>query len=388
MNIAVLFDTYLSDRKGLFAAIVNRTKNLMKFSDCSIHMYCLQARPGGLNRLLRKHKAQSFINTLHTEGLTFHIMWYRRYFIDDVLTKRFNRPPLLFRNWVKKHLYVFSTYDLITAHSAKCGEMARLVKNKYEIPYFVTWHGTDTHTVPFRSSSLMNYITIIMQSASCNFFVSKALSEIAYSFASGFKAEILYNGVSDNFVRYDTNKRNKLREKYGIGTNKVIAFAGNLVPVKNVILLPEIFSKVKSKVSNQLLFWIIGDGFQKIVVEEEMREREVDCVFWGNRPLAEMPDLMNCVDVLVLPSKNESFGLVLVEALACGANAVGSKVGGIPEVIGEENTFGLDDDFVDNISDRIVYILKNDVKQDIKKEFSWKETARKEYNIYKTFIYK
>ena len=386
MKIAVLFDTYLNNRMGLFNAIVNRTKSLVDVSDCTIHMYCLQARPSGLNRLIRRLPNQSYDDILYTEGLTFHIMWYKRYLLDDVLANKFHRPPFLFRRWAKRNISVFSSYDIVTAHSTRCGEMARLINKKYGIPYFVTWHGTDIHTTPFLSSSLRCYVTTILQAAACNFFVSEALRDIAYSFATNFKSEILYNGVSDSFMRFDEKKREELRGRYGVGSNKVVAFVGNVIPVKNVMILPQIFKEVKKEIPNHLLFWIVGDGLHKAIVEEEMKKRNVECVFLGNRPLSEMPDLMNCIDVLVLPSKNESFGLVLVEAMACGAKAVGSRVGGIPEVIGEENTFEIDDEFVQNISRRIVYLLMNEVRQEVKKEFNWKETALKEYRIYCGFL--
>ena len=386
MKIAVLFDTYLNNRKGLFNAIVNRTKHLMTVSDCIVDMFCLQARPGGLNRLFVKRCDQEYGSVLQTDGLTFHIKWYRRYLIEDILSNRFHHPPRLFRRWVRRNISEFSSYDIITAHSARCGEMARLINEAYGIPFFVTWHGTDIHTTPFISSMLREYISSIMQSATCNFFVSKALMNVANSFATGFKSEVLYNGVSDAFVKFDSHKREELRNQYGVKQSRVLAFAGNLIPIKNVMLLPSIFREVKKQVSCHLSFWVIGDGFQRSTLETEMKNLGIDCTFFGNRPLSEMVDLMNCIDVLVLPSRNESFGLVLVEAMACGANVVGSKVGGIPEVIGEENTFELDDSFVASISQRIVYFLQNDVRQEVNKDFNWEKTALKEYRIYNSLL--
>ena len=82
-----------------------------------------------------------------------------------------------------------------------------------------------------------------------------------------------------------------------------------------------------------------------------------------------MQDLLNSIDVLVLPSINEGLPLITVEALACGANVVGSRVGGIPESIGEDNAFALGDSFVDAISDRIVEMLENSVVQPLSPVF-------------------
>lgn len=85
---------------------------------------------------------------------------------------------------------------------------------------------------------------------------------------------------------------------------------------------------------------------------------------------------------MVLPSLNEGLPLVTVEALACGANAVGSCVGGIPEVLGEDNVFSLGDMFTYNIADRIVYLLNNRIEQKLKPCFSWERTAELESKIY------
>ena len=383
MRIAVLFDTYLEDRKGLFNAIMNRSKCLMAMPDCDVDMICLQGRQAGLNKILRHSVRREYVDTFQEGDIVFKVVWYKRYLLDDILFNRYHRPHFLFRKWAKKYAAQFQDYDIVTAHSARCGELARLINKQYGVPYYVTWHGTDIHTTPFQSVRLRNYVTDILTSASCNFFVSKALSEIALQFASSFKYEILYNGVSEDFVKYDEVKRRAIRQKYGILDNKVVAFVGNVISVKNVLLLPPIFDIVKKRYSKAVSFWIIGDGNQRKAVEEGMRERDIECTFWGNMAPADMPNMMNCIDVLVLPSKNESFGLVLVEAMACGANVVGSMVGGIPEVIGDENVFEFGDDFVSNISERILFFLTNEIEQKVDKRFDWKETAKVEYSIYK-----
>lgn len=383
MRIAILFDTYLNDRKGLFNAIMNRSHNLSEIPGVTIDMFCLQARPVGLNKLIRRASKRDFIDTFQEGDVTFRVIWYNRYATDDVLFNRLHCPPILFRVWAKKHRAAFKDYDIITAHSARCGEVARLINKQYGTPFFVTWHGTDIHTTPFLSASLRKYVSDILQSATCNFFVSKALSEIALKFAQRFRYEILYNGVSDKFHRYDESERKTLRQKYGAEGSKVVAFVGNLISVKNVTLLPEIYQRVAEKYPGTLSFWIIGDGKQRQLVESGMKERKVSCVFWGNMSPSYMPLFMNCIDVLVLPSRNESFGLVLVEAMACGANAVGSRVGGIPEVIGADNTFDLDDNFVTKISERILYFLTHEVEQTVDNKFNWRETAKLEYSIYK-----
>ena len=90
---------------------------------------------------------------------------------------------------------------------------------------------------------------------------------------------------------------------------------------------------------------------------------------------------MNCIDVLILPSKNEGLPLVTVEALRCGTNVVGSNVGGIKEVIGKENVFDLNDNFSEHISNRVIQMLNNKLDQDASDEFVWENVIEKEFKI-------
>lgn len=382
MKIAVLFDANLNNRKGLFNAVINRTKYLISIPDCEVDVYSLQARPAGLNKLVKRQQEHIFKDILDIDGIKVHIIWYKRYLLDDILTSHHHNSSFLFMMWAKRILSTFSPYDIITAHSARCGEVARLASRRFNVPFFVTWHGTDIHTSPFLSKSFMGFTTEILRSANLNFFVSEALRDKALSIVPCIKSEILYNGISDGFIKYDDHKRNIVRLQYGVDKCKTIAFVGNLVPIKNVCVLPEIFQIIKRNYQGNLSFWIVGDGFLRKQLECEMESRKICCHFLGNRPSSEMPDIMNCIDVLILPSVNEGLPLVTIEAISCGANVVGSCVGGIPEVIGMSNAFDLDSEFVTNISNRILYMLTNNVVQTVSERFNWNLTAIKEQNIY------
>ena len=128
--------------------------------------------------------------------------------------------------------------------------------------------------------------------------------------------------------------------------------------------------------------------------------------FFGNQPSPAMPDIMNCIDVLVLPSLNEGLPLVCAEALSCGAAVVGSDVGGIAEVIGSENVVPLvshydngspsdnvpppgshseglsrlyDDSFVNGMAEKVVAALVGQSpSQTLPADISWARTAAQE----------
>ena len=93
---------------------------------------------------------------------------------------------------------------------------------------------------------------------------------------------------------------------------------------------------------------------------------------------------MNCIDVLVLPSRREGLPLVSLEAIKCGAGVVASSGVGASEYIGRDNVFDITDpDFTERISRRAVAMLKGEVPpQTLDKEMTWAETAQHENAIY------
>lgn len=147
----------------------------------------------------------------------------------------------------------------------------------------------------------------------------------------------------------------------------------------------EISKVLAAQHDGPLKFWIIGDGKLRKSVENDFASgSELPVKFWGNVPAEDMPGIMNCIDVLVLPSLNEGLPLVCAEALSCGANVVGSEVGGIPEIIGKTNTVlhpeAKDDTFVSAVASKVSTLLQTPEPQSLPAYISWKSTAQKEYD--------
>lgn len=96
------------------------------------------------------------------------------------------------------------------------------------------------------------------------------------------------------------------------------------------MLLPRVYKSIQDKCPTQnLKFWVVGDGVLEDKLRVALDDSGVDYTMHGKVQPNNMPDYMNCIDVILLISKKEGLGLVCLEAMKCGAVAYGSMVGGI-----------------------------------------------------------
>jgi N-acetyl-alpha-D-glucosaminyl L-malate synthase BshA len=112
---------------------------------------------------------------------------------------------------------------------------------------------------------------------------------------------------------------------------KVLVHVSNFRPVKRVDHVVEIFDRVRQRVPARLL--LVGDGPDLPHALRSARERGIAHLVHAVGAQEEVQPLLSVSDVFLLPSKEESFGLAALEAMACGVPVVGARVGGVPEVI-------------------------------------------------------
>jgi len=388
-HIAVIFEGDINAQLGVFNAVLNRAKHLQQLQDYIVDVHLFQVYDGWLMRLFRHSKKQDWRpDEITAYGMKVHVTWFRRRW-SDVLRHRFlHQPPHALLRRLHKLGWEMRGHDLICAHDRMAGHAAVFASERLNIPAFITWHGSSIHTEPQRDPIIKEMTIKLLHSATCNFFVSQGLLDKAHTdLTNDFPAEILLNGVNSQFKRYSDEKRAKLRKHYGINDGeKVVAFLGHFDPVKNVLMLPEIFREIERKCDQKIHFWAIGEGSQLDETRELMDKTGVNCLFTGHIPYEEVPDRLNCVDLLVLPSILEGLPLVVVEALACGARAVASNVTGTAEAVGRENAIDWGDNFVERFTDRAVQLLQGNIEQKLPEGFSWDATAQKESQIYQKYL--
>jgi L-malate glycosyltransferase len=139
---------------------------------------------------------------------------------------------------------------------------------------------------------------------------------------------------------------------------KLVLHVSNFRPVKRVRDVVRVFARLARQVPSRLVF--IGDGPDRPEAADEARLQAVTdrVVFLGKQD--SVAEIMACADLLLLPSQNESFGLVALEAMASGVPVIASRAGGLPEVVDDgENGFLAPVGDVEAMADGAVHILRD-----------------------------
>lgn len=382
-KIAILFESTGGGNYGAQNACIERIKHLMALGRYDIDVYMLQQYPRLLPRLLKHTKKIDKTSSMVVDGITIKILWYDFYLMDYLLEFKLGVLPILRTLRFHQLAKLFRSYDLVSTHMLRCGEIAKMAKSQLGIPYTITWHGSDIHTNPWRFKNIYNRTKGVIEDANMNLFVSQKLLDKSRDITCNAKKMVLYNGVDKTkYYPYSKEKRSWAQSKYGIQPSCYhIAFVGHLVPIKNVLSLPKTFELIKNKIPN-VRFHVAGDGQLLGHLQSLCHSRNIPMQFHGRLDKNEMADFYNAIDMMVLPSFNEGLPLVVVEARACGVEVVASRVGGIAEVIGIENTVSLDQDFSEKMAEKCLEKYASPTPGSLDKRFDWNQIALLESKTY------
>jgi|GEM_PF-187508 len=171
------------------------------------------------------------------------------------------------------------------------------------------------------------------------------------------KVELLYSGV--DLSRFETKVDTATKRKeIGVPVDaKLIVCVGNFNPIKGHEYLIEAMAVVIKHVPNAHLI-LIGDGqlreSHKTQVTSHRLEKNVH--FLGKR--SDVPEILQCVDVCVLPSLSEGLSNALLEYMAAGKPVIATNVGGNPEVLLDgENGVLVESKDADALAREIVYLI-------------------------------
>lgn len=221
------------------------------------------------------------------------------------------------------------------------------------------------------------------------FITNKAKRELSrYYNLQEEKSTVIYHGRSILF-KPDLNYEclEKIKQKYNL--NEFVLYVSNIYRYKNFLELIQAFSLIKEQINPNLKLMLVGKSFddqytellKTLVLDSGIKDR---VIFFGHIPYEEVPYFYALCQLFVYPSTCESFGMTLVEAMACGAPILSSNIEPMPEIC--QNAAIYFDPFnPQDIAEKIQTVLgDNDLLKNLRRlslkrasYFSWEETAKK-----------
>ncbi|GFR36915.1 glycosyl transferase [Insulibacter thermoxylanivorax] len=227
--------------------------------------------------------------------------------------------------------------DLLHVHyavpHAVCAILAKQMVGDH-LKVVTTLHGTDI-TVLGHDQALKEIIRLGINRSDAVTAVSKdLLQETRRLLQIDRHIDLTYNFIDSRIIHpKDVTEH---RREYAEPHEKILMHISNFRPVKRAMDVVEIFRRVAQQLPCKLLF--VGEGPELHKVHAKIQEEGLqDRVFFLGKQ-NDIAHVISLADVLLLPSEKESFGLVALEAMACGVPVVASRVGGIPELVAHGET--------------------------------------------------
>lgn len=292
----------------------------------------------------------------HRPNITLHQVDVNQYAV-------FQYPPYDI-TLATKIAEVINNYDLDVLHMhyavphAICGILARQIARR-DVKIVTTLHGTDI-TVLGYDSTLREAIKFGIEESDVVTSVSDALiAETKQVINPDKEIVTVYNFINEQ--DFETCDNPDLKRIYGIPDDyKVMTHVSNFRKVKRIQDILQTFKITRTALKAKLL--LIGDGPELAKMRQLADKLCIadDVLFIGKQE--KVAPFYQLSDLFLLMSEKESFGLVLLEAMHCGVVCIGTRAGGIGEVISHDET-GLLVDVGDTetASDYAVKLLTDDV---------------------------
>ncbi len=278
--------------------------------------------------------------------------------------------------------------DIIHSHVFTAGVTGMIIGKRFRIPVVITEHWDifldRKLTLLDRSKA-----RFAMNNAGMILPVSSALEAAIKAYGIKNIFEVVPNAVNTEVFYF------KLSDNRRESSKKKLLFVGLLTPVKGVPFLLQAIKSLKN-CRQDFILDIVGNGPGRLDYEELARTLGVwDLVkFAGLVSKSEVAEFMRACDFLVAPSLHETFGVTLIEVMACGKPVIATNVGGSQEIVNNEVGLLISPQDAESLTKAIDYMLDNfmsyspeRIERYSKEKYGYEAVGSKLDRIYKQLVF-
>lgn len=247
----------------------------------------------------------SYIKQLNEKNIKVHLLINRK------------KHPIKYRRQLKK-LIKENNFDIVHVHGNSSTMVLELaVAKKCGVKVRIA-HCHNSQCKSMLRHKLLS--PFFRKSYTHAFACSKLAGD--WIFGEG-KFEVLNNGINSEHYKFNSDARNSVRAELGVDKDIVIGHVGLFNDQKNHSFLLDAFEQL-AKANGNVKLLLVGSGYNFDIIKSRVDASEYKdkVIFAGDSD--RVPDLLSAMDVMVLPSKFEGLGLVLIEGQASGLNCIAS----------------------------------------------------------------
>lgn len=238
------------------------------------------------------------------------------------------RFPKLSKNNIKKYISLWNVffkennYDLVHLNYYNMAPFIYPIANKYGVKVIVHAHTSGSNYSSIGSKLKWFFGHIVRRNSDCNLACSINAGKFLYGNKGKF--EVIKNGVSVSKFAYGEHNRFQIRSEMGVSNDTLlIGTVGRISEAKNPEFIVKLIEELSETIPNFLFLWVGKGQWQKY--EELLQQKKVHkkVVHLENR--VDIPDLLSSMDIFILPSKVEGFGIAALE----------SQLNGLPTICSE-----------------------------------------------------
>lgn len=261
-------------------------------------------------------------------------------------------------------LIKFRRPQVVHTHLAKAGALGRLAARKAGVPVVVhTYHGhvlSGYFSAPV-SRAFLEVERRLAKHTDVLIAISSAVRDELIDLGVGVPGQwrVVPLGLELGALIEELPDQAQARERLGLPRDrKLVGMVARMVPIKDVPTFIRALRQIAEH-DRFVEFVVAGDGPLRKEHESAAKKALGDRVHflgWVN----DLADLYSALDLVVLTSKNEGMGAVLVEASAAGKPVIGTRVGGVPDVVQDEETgFLVPVGDAESIADKVLTLLSD-----------------------------